>query len=216
MRKIEGRKEIISGKRKQYYINRIIYQHKPVIALLTSDEWTGEGNFCGWYSVEYYKNINVLAYYEENTENKTEYIMETAKNPQYYKKIQIFESRYSQKTFYAENDSDAVLKFIEIPYETNKDKTERPVRLPDNCLKTENQRRSIESCIQKNCGKNWSVKIREFSIGDCFFVCYDSGKEMFSLLYDTDNNDWKINGTGISMNIIGKLAGKLKEDRNNE
>lgn len=33
------------------------------VGLFTSDKWKGEGNFCGYYGIEYYCNTVLLAWY---------------------------------------------------------------------------------------------------------------------------------------------------------
>ena len=55
---------------KKYYINRAyipkeeLFQHRTLIALFTDNNWSGEGNFNGWYSAEYYNDTNMIAFYE--------------------------------------------------------------------------------------------------------------------------------------------------------
>lgn len=57
----------------KFYVNRICYPEDSLgvektnegteyYGLFDSNNWDGIGNFCGWYSLEYYKNTNMLAY----------------------------------------------------------------------------------------------------------------------------------------------------------
>lgn len=50
-----------------FYVNEVNlndvsdWTHR-VIGLFDRNEWTGRGNFCGWYGAEYYVNTTLLAY----------------------------------------------------------------------------------------------------------------------------------------------------------
>lgn len=43
---------------------------KRCIGLFKECEWDGEGNFCGWYAREYYKNTVLYAYYVKDEKGK--------------------------------------------------------------------------------------------------------------------------------------------------
>ena len=49
-----------------FYINEVHisesdWEHK-CIGLFDKENWVGEGNFCGWYGAEYYKDTTLIAY----------------------------------------------------------------------------------------------------------------------------------------------------------
>lgn len=37
-----------------------------IIGLFDNNEWKGEGDFCGWYGMEYFLNTNLIAYFIQN------------------------------------------------------------------------------------------------------------------------------------------------------
>lgn len=101
----------------KFYINKIhclSNRDYQVIGLFTNGEWEGEGNFCGWYSAEYYKNTTLLAYYciKEDDElflkgpHTKEKVIKT-----YYPKIEI-DSCYCEKILEAKNEDEAIKKFF--------------------------------------------------------------------------------------------------------
>ena len=53
----------------KYYINKLNEQsnnEKNAIGLfkfMHGYNWSGEGNFCGWYGAEFYKDVILLGYY---------------------------------------------------------------------------------------------------------------------------------------------------------
>ena len=49
-----------------FYINEVHlsesdWEHE-CIGLFDKENWAGEGNFCGWYGAEYYKDTTLIAY----------------------------------------------------------------------------------------------------------------------------------------------------------
>lgn len=52
-------------KKKTFYVNKIAgrgdWNHQ-YIGLFTSNQWVGEGNFCGYYGAEFYLNTKLLSY----------------------------------------------------------------------------------------------------------------------------------------------------------
>lgn len=48
-----------------FYINKVVQMgdwNNQYIGLFTNNKWNGEGNFCGYYSSEYYLDTTLLAY----------------------------------------------------------------------------------------------------------------------------------------------------------
>ena len=50
-----------------FYINKVyidvLDQRHECIGLFSDTNWVGEGNFCGWYGAEFYKDVILLGYY---------------------------------------------------------------------------------------------------------------------------------------------------------
>lgn len=44
-------------------INRRLPYPQTIIGLFGDHKWNGRGNFCGWYSAEYFLNTDLYAYY---------------------------------------------------------------------------------------------------------------------------------------------------------
>lgn len=64
-----------------YYINEVKLLESSwdcvIIGLFTEENWSGEGSFCGWYSMEYYNNTTLLAIgYQEEKESTINYYAE--------------------------------------------------------------------------------------------------------------------------------------------
>ena len=84
-----------------------------VIGLFTNADWKGEGNFCGYYSSEYYLNTVLLAIgiqernggmlYDPLAPFDGGFLVEK----QYYEKIAIGSDMWT-KSFFAENDDEAI------------------------------------------------------------------------------------------------------------
>lgn len=72
-------------------------------------DWRGEGNFCGWYSREFYKDVLLIAYYVV-AKGDTSHIVEI-RNSVYFPELQIF-SVYREQVLLADSDDEAVAKFF--------------------------------------------------------------------------------------------------------
>lgn len=118
---------------KDYYIN-IAYMEaerpdevsQEVVALFTENNHSGEGNFCGWYGVEFYNNTKMIAYYHNKKlpgrvswEPTTDMEIEN----KYYSKIRIG-SCYWERVIQAESEDDALTKFNEFIQEQYKEDNE--------------------------------------------------------------------------------------------
>lgn len=104
---------------KKYYINRAyipegeLFHYRKFIALFTNNNWSGKGNFNGWYSDEYYNDTNMIAFYEiEENDGINTPISEIKKTNIYFKQIRIY-SCYAETVIMAETDDEAIKKFEE-------------------------------------------------------------------------------------------------------
>lgn len=90
-----------------YRINRFINaEGKEKYCLLGEvGKHIGEGNFCGWYTVEYYINAYMVGYIE-NTESYTEYCAVNKVIP----KLQIH-SVYGEERIETQNEEEAIMVF---------------------------------------------------------------------------------------------------------
>lgn len=107
---------------KTYYVNEVKLAESSwdcdIIGLFTEENWTGEGSFCGWYSMEYYNNTTLLAigYQEEKGIGGKGY------NPKKkFTRTKILKKTLDQiligsglwsKSFCAENDEQAIEIFL--------------------------------------------------------------------------------------------------------
>lgn len=101
----------------KFYVNRIEYPEDSLdideamddveyYGLFDSNDWDGIGNFCGWYSVEYYKNTNIVAYMIKYTNSSGTFAM-TKEYSRYYDKI-VIGSIYLQKEIEADSIEEAI------------------------------------------------------------------------------------------------------------
>lgn len=115
---------------KTYYINAVDfdgvidgcecdYQHR-YIALFDSNEWKGEGNFCGYYATEMYLNTTMLAFFQQEGDRGS--IYDPHKKASEVHRCRIaFEyvtigSGMWEMTLEAENDEDAIRKFENLEF----------------------------------------------------------------------------------------------------
>ena len=107
---------------KIYYINEITTlsdYDKTYIGLFTDTNWSGEGDFCGWYGAEFYNNTTLLAYYI--IENPHIYKPRGSKHldekicNEYYNKIGIG-SGFWTLPLKAISDEEAIQKFFNEDY----------------------------------------------------------------------------------------------------
>lgn len=103
---------------KKYYINQVSKfssYDEMCIGLFTNNNWSGEGNFCGWYGAEYYNDTILLAFYiidnpqiyrPKGSSHKVEKLYN-----EYFDKINIG-SCYWESTLDAKNDEEAIKKFF--------------------------------------------------------------------------------------------------------
>lgn len=105
-----------------YYVNRVndySDSRTEAIGLFTKTNWTGEGNFCGWYGIEYFNDTKLIAYYIIPNSSMykpkgQEHIDEQVVN-KYFKKIAIG-SCYWTIEFQAENEEEAIKQFFNEDY----------------------------------------------------------------------------------------------------
>ena len=104
----------------KFYVNEIHsvpesdWYHQ-CMGLFTDNEWEGEGNFCGWYSAEYYLDTTLIAYGIQLLEGNRGYdpfypFSEVKYVNQHYDKIAI-RSIIGQESFEA-NDIEEALKIF--------------------------------------------------------------------------------------------------------
>ena len=104
----------------KFYVNEIHniedsdWDHQ-CIGLFTSNKWVGEGNFCGWYGIEYYLDTTLIAYGIQLKEGNRRYDPTDPFNEikyvnQYYDKIMI-RSIIGEESFEA-NDVEEALKIF--------------------------------------------------------------------------------------------------------
>lgn len=104
----------------KFYVNEIHniedsdWDHQ-CIGLFTSNKWVGEGNFCGWYGIEYYLDTTLIAYGIQLKEGNRGYDPTDPFNEikyvnQYYDKIMI-RSIIGEESFEA-NDVEEALKIF--------------------------------------------------------------------------------------------------------
>lgn len=105
-----------------FYVNKVDipdlsdYTH-TVVGLFTNNEWSGEGNFCGWYSSEYYHNTELLAYYVQEKSGGSPYNSRDCYTDyrvvfQKHNKIKIG-SKFWEESFEAGSPEDAIEKFVD-------------------------------------------------------------------------------------------------------
>ena len=108
-----------SKKIKKYYINEVRLPESSwdimCIGLFDNNSWDGEGNFCGWYGAEYYKNATLLAHYTiknpHSYQPKGQNHLKNIIDNKFFKKVYIGSS-YWEKILEAENDNIAIKKFF--------------------------------------------------------------------------------------------------------
>lgn len=104
----------------KFYVNEIHniadsdWDHQ-CIGLFTNNKWVGEGNFCGWYGIEYYLDTTLIAYGIQLKEGNRGYDPTDPFNEikyvnQYYDKIMI-RSIIGEESFEA-NDVEEALKIF--------------------------------------------------------------------------------------------------------
>lgn len=113
---------------KTYYVNIVRAQDKEgnyinIVALFTESNWSGEGNFCGWYGSEYYNDTTVIAHYKNNQNDylvNYEPVTGITECDFHFDEIKI-SSCYHEKIIEAESNKEAVEKFKTFAYEHRTD-----------------------------------------------------------------------------------------------
>lgn len=101
----------------KFYVNMIGYPEDSLdidktmnnaeyYGLFDSNDCDGIGNFCGWYSIEYYKNTNLLAYMIRYRNDSGKFAMVKEYN-RHYDQIAIG-SIYLQKVIEADSIEEAI------------------------------------------------------------------------------------------------------------
>ena len=88
---------------KEYIINEAKINGKMKQVLFSDFHFEGEGNFCGWYAVEYGVNSKIIAYADGR---------EVVAKEEVFEKVEI-RSVYTGTPFDAENDEAAIKYFKE-------------------------------------------------------------------------------------------------------
>ena len=114
----------------KYYVNKVlelsdyniecIGLFKPIHG--KDIKWHGEGSFCGWYGMEYYDNVMLLAYYTIKNNHSIyspkghKHLEENDNVFKEYSEIMIG-SAILEKTLEAKDDLEAILKFLKEEFE---------------------------------------------------------------------------------------------------
>lgn len=112
----------------KYSVNKIKLKEsswtKDFIGLFRgTPECTGEGNFCGYYAIEYFNHAFLLAQYSRESEDQGAKVYNSKGQPhteesivkKYIKKIPIGSGMWT-KTFEAKDDEEAIRKFFAEEY----------------------------------------------------------------------------------------------------
>jgi len=67
------------------WVREEIVEKPAYYAILKGGEWFGEGNFCGWYSYEYYKNVEIYGILDEKYK-----VIEIYNVPKLLEKLEIY------------------------------------------------------------------------------------------------------------------------------
>lgn len=99
----------------EFYVNEVSEKstyNQTCIGLFLDNKWVGEGNYCGWYSTEYYLDTVLLAYGIQNRhkghyDSKLPFDGGFYNSNQYYEKIHIG-SIYFEKKIIADSIEEAI------------------------------------------------------------------------------------------------------------